>query len=46
MIRRVWVAQLKKEIEQEKQFLGIEDIRSNEVNCTLSDEDLLNELLG
>jgi hypothetical protein len=45
-IRRVWVAQLEKEIEQEKQFLGIEDIRPDKVNCTLSDEDLLSELLG
>lgn len=41
-LRTVWVKQLEKQIADEMRFLGIEEI----VECDLSDDDLLAELLG
>lgn len=41
-IRKVWIMQIEKEIEREKQFLGIEKVETDHI----SDDDLLNELLG
>lgn len=43
VIRKVWVSQIQKEIEQEEKFLGI----SEEKNKTgISDDELLRDLLG
>ena len=47
-LRAVWIKQIEKEIAQEAEFLksrGI-DVYHSEVDNTLSDEDLLNELFG
>lgn len=41
-MRQVWVAGIEKEIEQEKQFLSVKD---NQAGATVSDEDLLKQLL-
>lgn len=46
-LRNFWIKQIEKEIEQEVKFLkskGIEVYHSEE--STMSDDDLLNELLG
>lgn len=40
-LRTVWVAQREREIAKEMEFLGIPAT----VECTLSDDELLNELL-
>jgi hypothetical protein len=42
-IRKVWIMQIEKEIEQEKKFLGMDGIE--EMNG-LSDDDLLGELFN
>ncbi|WP_145142255.1 hypothetical protein [Paenibacillus sp. Y412MC10] len=42
-IRGVWVKGIEKEIESEKQFLGLTDTETNE---TISDDDLLYQLLS
>lgn len=41
-LRKVWIAQIEKEIKQEMKILGIEEQEA----FARSDEDLLNELLG
>jgi hypothetical protein len=41
-IRKVWIAQIEKEIAVERKILGIEDVGIE----AISDDDLLNELLG
>lgn len=46
-LRSVWIKQIEKEVEQEAEFLkskGVDVYQSEE--STLSDDDLLNELLG
>ena len=40
-LRKVWIAQIEKEIDDELKFLGVE---SDKVE--MSDDELLNELLG
>ena len=39
-IRKVWVAQIEREIEKEKTFLGIEE----SADVTMTDDELLSEL--
>lgn len=39
-IRKVWIAQIEKEITAEKKFLGLDS-----VECDMSDDELLAELL-
>ena len=41
-LRKVWIAQIEKEIENEKKFLGI----TNDQPIPLSDDDLLGELFN
>ncbi|MDH6674373.1 hypothetical protein M2277_005065 [Paenibacillus sp. LBL] len=41
-IRKVWIVGIEKEIEKERQFLGIKEEQTEKA---VSDEDLLNELL-
>ncbi len=43
-LRKVWIAQIEKEIASEKKFLGIEELPDDIKN--MSDDDLLNELLS
>ena len=38
-LRQVWIAQIEKEIQSEKDFIGIDDFN-------MSDDELLAELLG
>lgn len=42
-IRKVWIAQLEKEIANEKKFLDIDNVEEFE---EMNDDDILNELLG
>lgn len=40
VLRKVWIAQIEKEIAAERKFLGIDS-----VECDMSDDELLAELL-